>query len=224
MFLNGEQIYNLLIQNKITQSQGKINFEFLDVSVNIKEKSAIGDLFQEWLAQWMESNQIEYRTSANTQEFPDFFLDPQSNKQNLLEIKTFDFNRSANFDVANFEAYCYSITTKAYRLNADYLIFAYTLDKGNFRIEKLWCKKIWEITGNSDKYPVKCQTKKDVIYNIRPITWYSTRATFKPFNNRQEFVEALYKTLMQYPKTKNFSKDWLKQVRQNYLSHTGQRL
>ncbi len=224
MFLSGEQIYDLLIQNKITESRGKINFEFLDVSVNIQEKSAIGDLFQEWFARWMESNQIEYRTSANTQEFPDFFLNSQSNKQNLLEIKTFDFNRSANFDVANFEAYCHSITTKAYRLNADYLIFAYTLDKGDFSIKKLWRKKIWEITGNSDKYPVKCQTKKDVIYNIRPITWYSTRATFQPFNNRQEFVEALYQTLMQYPKTKNSSKDWLKQVTQNYLSHTGERL
>ena len=224
MFLNVEQVYALLVQNKITESLGQINFNFLNVSVNIKEKSAIGDLFQEWFARWMESKGIKFRTSTNTQEFPDFLLDPQSNKQNLLEIKTFDFNRSANFDVANFEAYCHSIRTKAYRLDADYLIFAYTLDEGNFSIKKLWRKKIWEITGNSDKYPVKCQTKKDVIYNIRPVTWYSIRATFKPFNNRQEFVEALHQTLMQYPKTQIAGKDWLEQVKQNYLFHTGQRL
>ena len=74
MFLNSQQIYDLLIEQKITESKGIINFSFLDVSVNIKEKSAIGDLFQEWLAQWMTSNQIEYRTHSNTQEFPDFLL------------------------------------------------------------------------------------------------------------------------------------------------------
>ena len=224
MFLNAEQIYNLLIQNRITESQGKINFDFLNISVKIKEKSAIGDLFQEWFAKWMEFSQIEHRTQRNTQEFPDFFLDPQSNEQNLLEIKTFDHNRTANFDVANFEAYCHSIITKAYRLDADYLIFAYTLNEGHFRIERLWHKKIWQITGNSDKYPVKCQTKKDVIYNIRPVSWYSSRAKFKPFGSRIKFVEALQQTLNQYPKTQISSEDWFKKVKQNYLYYTGESL
>lgn len=212
MFLNAEQIYNLLVEKRITESQEKINFSFLDVSVDIKEKSAIGDLFQEWFAKWLESNQIEYRTPSNTQEFPDFLLDPQSNYKNLLEIKTFDSNRSANFDIANFEAYCYSITTKAYRLDADYLVFAYTLIEGNFRIKDVWLKKIWEITGNSERYPVKCQTKKDVIYNIRPISWDSSRAKFKSFNSRLEFVKALHQTLMQYPKTQTLYKNWLDKV------------
>lgn len=224
MFLNAEQIFNLLAQKKITESHGKINFNFLDVSVDIKDKSAIGDLFQEWFAKWMESNQIQYRISSNTQEFPDFFLDPQSNHQNLLEIKTFNSKASPAFDVANFEAYCHSIKTKAYRLDADYLIFAYTLDEGNFSIKKLWCKKIWEITGNSDKYPVRCQVKKDGIYNIRPVTWYSTKAKFEPFGNRRRFVEALHQTLMQYLKTKISSQNWLDVVEQNYLSYTGQKL
>jgi len=162
MFLNAEQIYNLLVEKRITESQEKINFSFLDVSVDIKEKSAI--------------------------------------------------NRSANFDIANFEAYCYSITTKAYRLDADYLVFAYTLIEGNFRIKDVWLKKIWEITGNSERYPVKCQTKKDVIYNIRPISWDSSRAKFKSFNSRLEFVKALHQTLMQYPKTQTLYKNWLDKV------------
>lgn len=137
MFCTAEQIYEMLINNGITGSFGNIKFNFLNVSVNIQEKSAIGDLFQEWFAQWLKINNISYRTSANTQEFPDFFLDPFSNNQNLLEVKTFDYARSANFDVANFEAYCRSLRTKAYRLDADYLIFAYLLVDGQFKIERL---------------------------------------------------------------------------------------
>ena len=224
MFSTAAQIYELLINNKITESVGSIKFDFLDISVKIKERSAIGDLFQEWFAEWLEINGIDYRTPNNTQEFPDFWLDSQSNKNNLLEVKTFDFNRSANFDVANFEAYCHSIKTKAYRLNADYLIFAYRLENGNFKIEKVWLKKIWQITGNSEQYPIKCQIKKGSIYNIRPISWYSPRAKFKSFNNRLEFVEALHQTLMQYPKTQISSKNWLDTVHQNYLFHTKEKL
>ena len=224
MFCNAAQIYELLIDNNITESFGNIEFNFLDVSVNIREKSAIGDLFQEWFAQWLEINDIEHRTSANTQEFPDFFLHSISNTINLLEVKTFDYSRSANFDVANFEAYCRSLRTKAYRLDADYLIFAYLLIDSQFKIEKIWLKKIWQITGNSDRYPVKCQVKQGAIYNIRPITWFSRRTKFKPFNSRLEFATALHKTLKQYPKTVISNNDWLDTVCENYLFHTGQRL
>ena len=85
-------------------------------------------------------------------------------------------------------------------------------------------KKDWKITGNSKKYPVKCQVKKEVVYNIRPVFWYSSKAKFKPFNNRLRFIEALYQTLKQYSKTQMSSNDWLDTVCQNYLFHTGQRL
>jgi hypothetical protein len=224
MFCTAEQIYQMLIDNSVTESVGNIKFNFLNVSVNIQEKSAIGDLFQEWFAKWLQTKGIKYRITSNTQEFPDFLLDSASNNKNLLEVKTFDYSRSANFDVANFEAYCRSIRTKAYRLDADYLIFAYLLVNGQFKIEKVWLKKIWQITGNSDKYPVKCQIKQEAIYNIRPISWYSQKAKFQPFNNRLEFVKALHQTLIQYSKTQMASNDWLNAVCQNYLSHTGQRL
>ena len=217
-------IYQRLIEKEITENTGSIQFNFLDVSVQIKEKSAIGDLFQEWLANWMKLEGIAYRTPNNTQEFPDFFLHPKSDKENLLEIKTFDNNHSANFDVANFEAYCRSLKTCAYRLDADYLIFAYSLIGSNFKIERLWLKKVWEITGNSELYPVKCQVKQGVIINIRPITWYSRRAKYKSFDSRLEFVESLHATLMEYPKTKALSQNWLKEVNDNYFDHTKQKL
>ncbi len=66
MFFTAGEIYRLLIERKITESTGNIQFNFLNVSVQIKEKSAIGDLFQEWLANWMKSECISYRTPSNT--------------------------------------------------------------------------------------------------------------------------------------------------------------
>ena len=188
------------------------------------KKSAIGDLFQEWLSKWLESKNIQYHTKLNTQEFPDFLLDKNSNTKGLLEIKTFDGDRSANFDVANFEAYCRSLKNNAYRLDADYLIFSYKLADFKFTIANIWLKKIWEITVPSEQYPVKCQVKQKTIYNIRPISWYSTRGEYKAFSTRKEFVTALYNTLIKYKKTQNDNQDWLKIVEQNYLDYTGERL
>lgn len=224
MFCNATDIYNLLIADDLTQSQGEIQFNFLDISIKINEKSAIGDLFQEWFAQWLRSKGIFFKMKPNTQEFPDFLLNPTSETLDLLEVKTFDFNRSANFDVANFEAYCRSLKTQSYRLDSDYFIFAYQLLNYQFQIRQVWLKKIWEITGSSERYPVKCQVKQEVIFNIRPISWYSTRSKFQAFKTRREFVEALAETLKQYPKTRLESEDWLHQVQKNYFDYTGQSL
>ncbi|MGL5078520.1 MAG: NgoBV family restriction endonuclease, partial [Waterburya sp.] len=92
MFCTAEQIYKMLINNSVTESVGNIEFNFLNVSVNIQEKSAIGDLFQEWFAKWLKVQGISYRITSNTQEFPDFLLDSASNHKNLLEVKTFDYS------------------------------------------------------------------------------------------------------------------------------------
>jgi hypothetical protein len=216
-------ICNLLTQ-EITNQEGEITFNFLNISVKINEKSAIGDLFQEWLTEWMKRKGIRFRTKTNTQEFPDFLLDI-SDTTGLLEIKTFNYNASANFDVANFKAYCRSLKTEAYRLDADYLIFAYELKDYTFKVKKIWLKKIWEITGGSAGYSVKCQVKQNEIVNIRPIIWYTEQQQArKPFQSRFDFVEGLYHTLTKYPGTQNQSDYWLEIVKNNYLYHTGKEL
>jgi hypothetical protein len=107
MLTKANEIYTLLIENQITKNQGDITFDFLNISIKINEKSAVGDLFQEWLAEWMRQQGIKFRIKQNSQEFPDFLLDEDSNTKDLLEIKT--FYSSPNFDVANFEAYCDSL-------------------------------------------------------------------------------------------------------------------
>ena len=88
-------------------------------------------------------------------------------------------------------------------------------------IKNVWIKKIWELACPSGTYPVKVQEKKSIIYNIRPSTWYSTRAKFKPFSSKEKFLAALNETRYQYPQTRSLNGHWLKKVIKNYKEHTG---
>lgn len=224
MTVTAKQLYELLRKAGIENQIGDTTFNFLGVATKIKAKSSVGYVFQDWLQSWLVAQNIECSAPLNSQEFPDFYLDPSSHTTNLLEVKTFDADASPNFDVANFDAYTRSIRTNAYRLDADYLIFSYKMEDGDFQICDFWLKKIWEITCPSDEYPVRTQIKQGVIVNIRPANWYSERTTFKPFKSRREFVEALHKTLLKYPARKDSSKNWLNEVEASYLQHTGKNL
>lgn len=49
--INAQELYNLLRQQNIIGSNGEIIFNLLNLTIKINQKSAIGDLFQEWLAE-----------------------------------------------------------------------------------------------------------------------------------------------------------------------------
>ncbi|MEK7068973.1 MAG: NgoBV family restriction endonuclease, partial [Patescibacteria group bacterium] len=68
----------------------------------------------------MNVNKIYHRSHENSQMSPDFFLS-KSDETDLLEVKTFDYAESPNFDVANFDAYVRDLREKSFRLDADYL-------------------------------------------------------------------------------------------------------
>lgn len=224
--MTAKDVYDILLQKEIKKSKGFINFDFLGITTTIAEKSSVGYVFQEWLEVWMKNNKIKFEKNTNSQDWPDFFLEgDENNKEGVVEIKTFDADKKPAFDIANFDAYCHSLKTNAYRLDADYLIFSYTLDKkGVFQIKDVWLKKVWEISVPSEKYPVNCQVKKDVIYNLRPGIWYSPRAKFKPFDSRSSFVEAINKTHLKYHNISETNREWLDAVRENYKKHTGKDL
>jgi type II restriction enzyme len=216
-YLSAEKIVQLLKDQNLIGHVGGIKFELMGISIDINDKSTIGYLFQEWLSSWMEKNDIYFRVKPNSQEFPDFLLDPDSDKIKLLEVKVFDADAGPNFDVANFEAYCRSLKTNAYRVDADYLIFAYTLRDAKLQITNFWLKKIWDITGPSGSYGIKTQTKQGMIYNIRPIIWYTLKARFKAFGDKESFLNALHSTLTTYEHTAPHSINWLRDVNENYL-------
>jgi len=221
--LTAQQLYdNLKDKANIIGKSGKINFSLLGVAIHVKTRNVVGDILQSWLEEWFIKNSIDYEIKENSQDWPDFYLNPDNKNASILEVKSFDRDRSPNFDIANFDAYINSLTTDAYRLDADYLIFGYKMDDNcNVIVTDLWLKKIWEICGPSQRYNIKTQVKKDIIYNIRPVTWYSEKAKYRAFKDKKKFLEAIEDTMKNYKVRKNQAKEWIGKVNENYIIHGG---
>lgn len=225
MKVSAQQLYKKLVTDyKLVGQKGRITFKLKNISVEIETKDTVGNLIQEWLKEWMKSEKIDFDPNPNSQTFPDIFLDTKNLKKGLLEIKTFDFDRGPGFDLANFDSYCNSLLTNSYRIDSDYLILAYQMTGSEITIKDVWLKKIWELAGASSTYPLKVQEKKKIIYNIRPIIWFSERSKFVAFKSKEEFLNALNETRYQYPKTHHDNAHWLNKVIKNYEEHTGSRL
>jgi len=195
-------IYNKLITDLPTLSGGT-QFKLGNITLAIEGKDGLGGLIEEWFGTWATSNLFNiYNPKANggaSQAFPDYYVGAA--RDGYLEIKTFDADASPNFDIANFESYCESLSTNPHRLFSDYLIFSYKLNGAVLTIEKIWLKKIWQITCGSAAYPLKTQNKRGVIYNIRPAGFHSTSgrtSSFPIFNSPIKFTDALYATQLKY--------------------------
>ncbi len=190
------RIYERLLEQKQSFSGGT-QFSIGGLSINVESKDGIGGLIEEWFGAWCHDQGFKItnpKRLGSSQEFPDYYV---GDDNGMLEIKAFDRDAGPNFDIANFESYCASLAVKPDRLNSDYIIFGYRLKGSILSISDIWLKKIWEITTSSERYPLKTQVKRDVIYNIRPASWYSERSR-RPFSNSDEFVNAVYETQKQY--------------------------
>lgn len=217
--IKAQELLNILREKGIVGAEGTIKLELLETEVRISDKSATGNLLQEWLGQWMSLNGIYNRENENSQMFPDFYLS-KDNEKDLLEIKAFDYAESPNFDVAQFDAYVRSLRTKAFRLDADYLIMGYSLADGVIKINDVWLKKIWEITCPSANFALRTQVKQKKIHNIRPYNFKRMSSGFQPFNSRRAFVIAIKETLAKYTKDPLAAKQWLEEVEANYQEFT----
>lgn len=219
--INAQTLFQNLKNDNIVNSIGKIIFSLNSINVTIETKDSIGHMLQDWLEAWAIKNKIYLRPNPSTQEFPDFFLS-SSNNDNLLEIKSFDFKASPNFDIANFDTYTRSLLDNPKKIDADYLIFGYSLTNGVLKIEGIWLKKIWELSTKSDKWALRLQVKQNTIYNIRPVNFVSTRPNIaQPFNSRKDFLEAVQDVLNNYSKTATTHTNWLTDYKQKYQSLTG---
>lgn len=221
-----KKLHKHLIDDGIINATGSIKFDLLGINTSVKTRGVVGDIIQEWLEGYIANKNIQYDLPSNTQAFPDFYL-KDNNSMELLEIKCFNHDASANFDISNFQAYCTSLLDNPNRLDSNYLIFSYQMNQqtGDITIKDVWLKKVWEICGRSEDWPIKLQVKKGVIYNIRPITWYSTRARYTPFNNKAELLEALDSTLKRYTTTHSMWRDkWLETVKSKYKHLTGKEI
>lgn len=212
-----QALFSLLKERGIVGAEGHIHLELLGTELNVSDKSAAGNLIQEWLGQWMALNGVYSRSNENTQAFPDFFLS-EDNNIDLLEVKTFDYVKSPNFDVAQFDAYVRSLRTNAFRLDADYLILGYSLSNGVIKINDIWLKKIWEITCGSSEFAIRTNVKQGKIHNIRPYNFKSMSQGQQPFSSRLAFVAAIRNTLEKYLNDSQEADQWLEEVSLSYTS------
>lgn len=220
IYLNAQNFYNE-IYNDVVGKTGHITFELNEIPVTINTKDSIGHMLQDLTEAWANKNDIYLRPNPSTQEFPDFYL-TESDQDDLLEVKAFDFKASPNFDIANFETYIYSLLKEPKKLDASYLIFGYSLINGVVKVEELWLKNIWELSTNSAEWGLKIQQKKGTIYNIRPVNFISVRANIaQPFATKEKFLQAIQSVLNQYEKTKGKHTNWLNEFNEKYYTATG---
>lgn len=208
-FLSAYEMYNELwkyfFKTREGNNIGRICFYLGDVSFDVNTKDAIGNLLQEWIKHWANSQNIYLRENESTQTFPDFYLS-KSDEEDLLEIKTFDNTATPNFDIANFESYVTTLLEEPYKIDAKYIILGYSIYNGVLRIENIWYKNIWEITTCSFAYPLRVQRKKSVIYNIRPANFKNLPNNH--FATKDEFLSAIQGTLNSYSKTSSTHVFW----------------
>ena len=220
MKLTANEVFEkLMIDDKILEVKGQIKFYLGNVDIIVKQRDVIGNIMQEWLEGWLKQNAIDYKLNPNTQMPPDFYLNPDDLKSELLEVKAFNYDATPGFDIADFNAYQSEIIEKPFMLHTKYLIFGYQMQEdGYVVIKKLWLQSVWEICRRMENWPLNLQVKDKVVHKIRPCTWYSKGKSvrYKPFTSLEDFISAIEQTVYQNPKTREKSGEWLKLFLKSY--------
>ena len=222
MTIADELFYKLQNDFGFNGANGSIKFNLKDYQITVEQNNVVGNILEEWLDKWMTSNGIRH-IHNNRQESPDFWLNPDDLQSDWLEVKS--FTGSPNFDVASFRSFINLIIEKPWKLHSKHLLIKYGMVNGIVTIQESWLKNLWEICCTSSRWPLKVQYKNRAIVNIRPATWYSETADFKPFDCLEDFLAALEETIYKYHDTRStIAEHWSERVSESYERHYGQRL
>lgn len=215
-----ESLYKALVEDfGMEGATGSVRFNLRDFGITVEQNNIVGNILEEWLDKWMTSKNIAH-IHNNKQASPDFWLSTNNLNSNWLEVKS--FTGSPNFDVAAFRSFINLVIEKPWKLHSKHLLIKYNMKGGAIEIERFWLKNIWEICSTSGTWPVKVQYKNSVIVNIRPATWYSERADFKPFDSLEDFLAAMEETIYQYPDTRvTIALHWKDRLLESYEKHYG---
>lgn len=226
-----EILNRLLNDDKILTKQGRIFFTLGDVGIIVKQRDVVGNIMQEWVEGWLKKNGVDYALNDNTQMPPDFFLNPDNKKEDLMEIKAFNYKDGPGFDIADFRMYEQEIAQKPWMLDVTYLIFGYEMDdNGVVTIKKVWKTKIWEMSrpmksgANKTVWPINFQIKKGTVHKIRPAKWYVKSPKFSTFECVEDFLSAMEETVYKNKDTRDDGPEWLPTVISNYERYYGKRL
>ena len=227
--MTAQEIYDALInRERIKTASGQIKFYLCDIEVIVKSKDIVGGAMENWVNEWLINNNVEFDFNAITQSKPDLFLNPDDHTKNLLEVKAFNKEAGAAFDLDDFFGFADKLIHKPYLLDLDCLVFGYTMNQetGEVKVKDVWLKKIWELAATSGEWPLKVQGTKDktIIKKVRPGTWYSNRAKFKCFESKLDFLSAYEQTLYDYQATRHKASNWKFQLKQSYHNYYGEEL
>lgn len=212
-------IYNQLRDDfRLKDAKGSITFKLRDFSINVRQNNVVGNILEEWLADWMTSRSIPH-IHNHKQASPDFWLNPEDTESDWLEIKS--FTGSPNFDLAAFRSFINLIISEPWKLQSNYLLIKYRMEDGIVTIDDFWLKKVWEISCSSSTWPIRVQCKRNVISNIRPATWYSEDPDFPVFKSLEHFLSALEQTVYKYHDTNYLADSWEDRVVESYRKHYG---
>ena len=211
MKLTVEEIYDRLVNDdKILTKKGRITFTLGDIDIIVRQRDVVGNIMQEWVEGWLKKNDIEYALNDNTQMPPDFYLNPDNMKENLMEIKAFNYKAGPGFDIADFRMYEQEIAQKPWMLDVTYLIFGYEMSEdGIVTIKKVWKNKVWEMSRpmssgtNKTIWPINLQIKKGTVHKIRPAKWYGKSTKFSIFENKEDFLSAMEETVYKNKDTRD---------------------
>lgn len=232
MKLTVEEIYDRLVNDdKILTKKGRITFTLGDIDIIVRQRDVVGNIMQEWVEGWLKKNDIEYALNDNTQMPPDFYLNPDNMKENLMEIKAFNYKAGPGFDIADFRMYEQEIAQKPWMLDVTCLIFGYEMSEdGIVTIKKVWKNKVWEMSRpmssgtNKTIWPINLQIKKGTVHKIRPAKWYGKSTKFSIFENKEDFLSAMEETVYKNKDTRDDGPEWLSTMIDNYEKHYGVRL
>lgn len=186
-----DELYAITKEN-LEGQYGTITINFANRSHVYSGNDVIGNCLQEWLPDWFEYLGVDIQPGEFTQAFPDFVANFEDRKYDV-EVKAWNFNNSPAFDIANFTSFLSETYKSPGKIDASYFILGYTpLNDGfsqGFRVEKVYLKKIWEITNASKKYPVGLQVKKQAPYAMRPTNFSRENAIH--FESKSQFIIAV---------------------------------
>nr|WP_240789033.1 NgoBV family restriction endonuclease [Streptococcus sp. KCJ4932] len=200
-------------KEKLEGQKGQITINFANHPIVYENKDIIGNALQDWLPAWFNYLNVNITQGEHTQEFPDFratFNDIDYD----VEIKTWNFANSPAFDIANLYSFIKQTYERPGKLNAYFIILGYRVENDGFTrgftVEKVYLKRIWEITNRSKKYPIGLQVKTGQPYAIRPCD-FRRRDTFR---NKKEFINGIYEAFKKFPNSSiPFTPDeWLNKV------------
>jgi type II restriction enzyme len=212
-------VYKKLMQDfGFKDSTGQIVFTLKELAIVVNQNNVVGNILEEWLAKWMSENGIQHEHNEG-QSSPDFWLNLENKAEDWLEVKS--FTGSPNFDIAAYNSFINLILQKPYKLQSSYLLIKYAMADGEVVIENCWLKKVWEISSPSEKWPIKVQDKKGIIFNIRPAVWYSDNTDYPNFECLEDFLAALEEVIYTYPDTHLKGATWKKEMIQSYKDYYG---